>query len=179
MWITSISGVYPWRDGRPDQRANCVRMDDNYDYKWADFFCANHVSTYQWGLCNLFSELCDQSEWSIIAGNGWMWTIQPCQVVTVNASADNMAIIAGKKWFNWDKPFVVEYRYTINNANSASSNGGIVIHFDTTCANYYYIGISPSDSTVFLAETFNNNILVIYSTPLEFTYNLGLLHAQD
>ena len=128
-------------------------------------------------LCNLFSYICDQSDWEIITGNGWIWTTKPCQVETGTGIGDNMAIIPDKKWFNGDNNFVIEYMYTINNVVNIDSNAGIIVHFDTTCSHYYYIGISPNDSSVVFAEMFNDNLIVIDSTSLTDTYQSGKFYA--
>ena len=167
---TNINGgVYPWKSSEPNNNANCVRLDELSNYEWKDIGCGGSAM----GLCNMPSELCDQSDWDVVVGNAGTWTTKPCQVVTSNA--DNMAIISNKRWYNGNDRFVVEYTYTINNIGVAS-NGGIIIHFDTSCNHYYYIGISPSDSTIFFAEVFNDNMNILNSASLGFTYQSGIFY---
>lgn len=165
-------GVYPWDsdDNEPDGTGLCTNLKYVKDFAWADGNC----DTSRKAICSMPSEVCYLNEWSIIDGNNGNWTVRPCQL-SIPFNESNTMIMGNKRWYNGDKPLVIEYMYTINDVDSGS-NGGIILKSSPLCDHYYSIGINPSISTVFVADVLNGNYDIMYSEPLGFVHQMGIFY---
>eukprot|EP01084_Bolivina_argentea_P175836 304418_1 len=172
MNITKQS-MYPWCNNEPSFLGNVGNICVNIlGMCWEGVSCS--VSKY--GICNMKSEICFQSEWNLVSGNAWTFTQSPCAVSNSYSDGINVAILDNKRFDNNDKPLIIEFMYSMSNISSYS-DGGIILLLNTPCNRYYYIGIS-TDSKIFLAEITNHfDYNIIAEQLLDFTYQTSTFYS--
>eukprot|EP01083_Nonionella_stella_P077565 211868_1 len=170
-WATNLN-AYPWNNV-PDTSLDYFRITRAYALG------ATGSGSLQWALCNMPSETCYASRWSVIISTSWSFT--QCQITSSYAS-NALIMLEAKRWNNHGQNIAFEMMFTMNEINPSQSSddpstAGIVWHVDNTCSHYYYIGINDFDDSVFFATVKNDVMKVIHSQSLPFTYWTATYYA--
>jgi len=101
-----------------------------------------------------------ESHWFVAKGlsTNWIWSKKPCEVRNDMMDEANVIVIGEKEFFNDNGVLVVDMMYTVNQIGDKDGSAGIVFYFDdTNCDNFYYVGIWPAFSWLFIGEYINGN----------------------
>eukprot|EP01084_Bolivina_argentea_P211092 359123_1 len=129
-------------------------------------------------MCNALSEICKETEWKIIEGIDWDFTIKPCEIIhkyDINIH-DNEIKLNSKEWMVLlEHELIIELVYAINeidvNECEYCGEAGLMLY---TSSNLYYIGISYNGNSIFLIDLTAFSILA--NEILDFKYEFGVFY---
>eukprot|EP01083_Nonionella_stella_P202292 739148_1 len=163
-FASDYSDLSIWRKPPSNTQTNqCVDLDDDAAYLLNVQTCYSN----RYAICHMPSEVCYINKWSAIHGTGWSFKRYPCEIAN-DYNVNSMMMISNTRWDNHGVSLLFDYMFSITTHNDGATVG-VLWHLDTSCAMYYYIGVSVTDERAFIALVRNDNIRFIHTQALTFT----------
>jgi len=149
-------GASPWIDAQPGavDDDKCVQMDPPL-YLWNDDHCNATART----LCNAPSLVCDAPLWLDLSDDAdtaatstpsATFTTAPC-ALSLTAETSRL-LMPFRRWRNGDEALVIDAMMAMT-PRDVDGSAGLTLHLDAArCGSYYYVGIWPAHSFVFIGK---------------------------